>query len=196
MVVSPDLESLQEKEQQATTMTDLKLAVCKLPQNRLALTDKVYVSPGNLSALQSSSHSSPTAVTVGGRHAFVASSHPAVSDENIALSALQRRLTRLEEGEATCVSPRDDLRPDHNSAMPPISSMEFATADLARVVSSTRTPPTTWRLDTDRFAGEVMSNYYGHFFEVGRQLVTKFDGWVILLTVTKMEIDGGAAATD
>jgi len=80
------------------------LQVGNLPSNRLALTNRVYVSPSCLRGLiassnspESSSSSSTWLVTVG-PHPYVADAHPTVPDDTVAMNGLQRRFALLTLG--------------------------------------------------------------------------------------------------
>eukprot|EP00957_Ditylum_brightwellii_P160043 12183040-Ditylum_brightwellii.AAC.1 len=75
----------------------LILQVGNLPSNRLALTNKIYLSPNNLSTLLSSAgpeHGNSTLVLVG-PHPYAAEAHPQVPDDQVAMNGLHRRFAQL-----------------------------------------------------------------------------------------------------
>ena len=79
----------------------LQLAVGNLPSNRLALTNKVYVSPATLSQLGIRPDKKHPLVRVG-PHPFMLEAHSQVEDGQIALNGLQRRYAQLSSGNARC----------------------------------------------------------------------------------------------
>eukprot|EP00339_Tiarina_fusa_P029655 CAMPEP_0117085636 /NCGR_PEP_ID=MMETSP0472-20121206/60178_1 /TAXON_ID=693140 ORGANISM="Tiarina fusus, Strain LIS" /NCGR_SAMPLE_ID=MMETSP0472 /ASSEMBLY_ACC=CAM_ASM_000603 /LENGTH=92 /DNA_ID=CAMNT_0004814927 /DNA_START=88 /DNA_END=366 /DNA_ORIENTATION=+ len=78
----------------------MKLAVGNLPSNRLALTNKVYISQDNLDQIQGyyTKNNVPVGksmlVEVGG-HPYQVEAHPQVPNNEVALNGLQRRFLQL-----------------------------------------------------------------------------------------------------
>ena len=94
------------------------LQVGNLPSNRLALTNRVYLSPtvhGHLveAAASKSSSSASASSTYGGPlvsvgpHVYIAEGHPSVPDDKIALNGLQRRFAQLSLANRVEVRPYD-----------------------------------------------------------------------------------------
>ena len=83
-------------------MGKIVLQVGNLPSNRLALTNKVYLSPKIHSYLVEAAQGSDSgSITSGGplisvnQHVYIAEGNPSVPDDKIALNGLQRRYAQL-----------------------------------------------------------------------------------------------------
>mmetsp|Transcript_5817 Transcript_5817/g.8434 ORF Transcript_5817/g.8434 Transcript_5817/m.8434 type:complete len:789 (-) Transcript_5817:119-2485(-) len=188
------------------------LSVGNLPSNRLALTNKVYISPSTYNLLFNSTTSTtykssngvssssfnnnnpennnhhtnqspPLLLSVGGPSSlYAAESNPAVPNDQIALNGLQRRYSRFS------LSARVEVRPYTPNASGALVSLEFAVDLLAKRTNAhnnnnTNTKTPPREIDTDRLASDVFQNYNGHMLGVGQILATDFEGTKVELTV-------------
>ena len=150
----------------------LHLQVAHLPANRLALTNRVYLSPHNLNALKAAmppeAAGTMPLVTVG-RHPYAAEAHPAVDNGSIALNGLHRRYAQLSLAAKVVVRP---FVPPPNFAL---ATLEITVDLLAKRSQQgpSRAPPR--EIDTDRLAQDVLINFEGQIFEIGRVLAMDFD---------------------
>ena len=167
------------------------LQVGNLPSNRLALTNRVYLSPsiyGHLiEALGPEASAQGSPLVLVGPHPYVAEGNAAVPDDKIALNGLQRRFAQLSLANKVEVRP---FRPPPNFAL---ATMEIQ-VDLLQKKSVGRTP---LEIDTDRLASDFLLNYEGQVFEVGQTLAMDFEGTKIELTIAAVnQIDlNGASGT-
>ena len=172
----------------------LVLQVGNLPENRLAFNNRVYLSPHNLAALKASMPPESTSgslplVTVG-PHPYAADAHPAVPNNQVALNGLHRR-----HGQYS-LSARVEVRP---FAPPPnfaLATLELSLDTFAKrsaaAQGGSRAPPR--EIDTDRLAQDVLLNFEGQVFEVGRVLAIDFEGGKLELTVAsvgQIDLEGG-----
>src|SRR3569623_1986882 len=120
-------------------MFKLKLQVGNLPTNRLALTNKIYVSNENLQHIANfyASHSVPPLANANGaylislnNHPFAVEGHPQVPNEQVGLNGLQRRYCQLFLATAVILQP---LQPNPPS---PLARIEFAVDTLLKSKSS------------------------------------------------------------
>lgn len=148
--------------------SSIKLAVDNLPANRLALTNRVYVSPATLQAMGSTSlvkvHSKP----------FAVEAHPSVPDDKVALNGLQRKFLKLSL--ATVVSTKPFSPPPNFT----LATLEIA-VDLLQKKSAGRGKPK--EIDTERLASDVLTNYEGQPMEVGRTMAMDFEGTKLEMTI-------------
>ena len=171
----------------------LVLQVGNLPENRLAFNNRVYLSPHNLAALKASMPPESTSgslplVTVG-PHPYAADAHPAVPNNQVALNGLHRR-----HGQYS-LSARVEVRP----FVPPpnfaLATLELSLDTFAKrsaAQGGSRAPPR--EIDTDRLAQDVLLNFEGQVFEVGRVLAIDFEGGKLELTVAsvgQIDLEGG-----
>jgi vesicle-fusing ATPase len=163
------------------------LGVGNMPSNRLALTNRVYLSPTIyqflLEALGADANPTHPLVAVG-PHAYVAESNPDVPEDKIALNGLQRRYAQLS------LANKVEVRP---FIVPPnycLAAMEVS-VDLLMKKSVGGKPR---EIDTDRLAADYLMNFEGQVFEVGQVLAMDFEGTKLELTVSsvsQMNLDGG-----
>jgi len=159
-------------------MGKLVLQVGNLPSNRMALTNRAYLSPKVYSYLveaqgpENASASSGPLITVG-PHVYVAEGNPAVPDDRIALNGLQRRFAQLSLANRVEVRP---FAPPPNYAL---ATLEVEVDLLQKKAVAQGSPPR--EVDTDRLAADFLLNYEGHVFESGQTLAMDFEG-------TKMEM--------
>jgi len=173
------------------------LQVGNLPINRLALTNRVYLSPRNLAGLVNSLPPEVQAsvgklpLVLVGPHPYAAEAHPKIGEDEIALNGLHRRYAQLS------LAARVEVRP----FVPPpnfaLATLELSVDLLAKrsVAPGGRTPP--MEMDTERLAQDVLINYEGQIFEVGRVLAMDFEGTKVELTVAsvgQIDLDGGGSS--
>lgn len=156
--------------------SSLKLAVDNLPSNRLAYTNRVYVSPNTFTALSSTSKGNFTLAKVHSRP-WAIEGHASVPDDKIAMNALQRRFLQLCFGTAVTVKP---FSPPPNFSL---ATLEIA-VDLLAKKSSGRGKPR--EIDTDRLANDMLTNFEGQPMEVGRVMAMDFEGVKVELTVKEL----------
>ncbi|KAL7548869.1 hypothetical protein ACHAWF_012135 [Thalassiosira exigua] len=171
-------------------MGKLVLQVGNLPSNRLALTNKVYLSPkvyGYLVDAQGPERQrgSGPLVTVG-PHAYVAEGNPGVPDDKVGLNAFQRRFAQLS------LSARVEVR----SFSPPpdyaLAALEVEVDLLQKKAQGQGNKPK--EIDTDRLASDFLLNYEGMVFEVGQPLAMDFEGTKVELKIaglSQMDLTGG-----
>ena len=177
----------------------LVLQVGNLPENRLAFNNRVYLSPHNLAALKASMPPESTSgslplVTVG-PHPYAADAHPAVPNNQVALNGLHRR-----HGQYS-LSARVEVRPfvpPPNFALATLElSLDTFAKRSAAAQGGSRAPPR--EIDTDRLAQDVLLNFEGQVFEVGRVLAIDFEGGKLELTVAsvgQIDLEGGGDMTE
>ena len=171
------------------------LQVGNLPSNRLALTNRVYLSPkvhGHLVEAHSSNTNGGAnygpLVSVG-PHVYIAEANRDVPDDKIGLNGLQRRFAQLS------LANKVEVRP---FIIPPTSSFALATLevsiDLLKKPSSGERGATPREVDTDRVGADFLLNYEGHVFEKGQTLAMDFEGTMMELQVgelKQMDLGGG-----
>lgn len=170
------------------------LQVANLPENRLAFNNRVYLSPHNLAALKAAmppeSSGSLPLITVG-PHPYAADAHPGVHSNEIALNGLHRRFGQYSLSAKVEVRP---FVPPPNFALATleISIDTFTKRGAAAAHQGSRAPPR--EIDTDRLAQDVLLNFEGQVFEVGRVLAIDFEGSKLELTVSsvgQIDLEGG-----
>lgn len=164
------------------------LQVGNLPSNRLALTNRIYLSPkihGYLIEAQPSNANYGPLVSVG-PHVYVAEGNKDVPDDKIGLNGLQRRFAQLS------LANKVEVRPF-------VVPATFALATLEICVDLLKKPPSGERgvpreVDTDRLSSDFLLNYEGHVFEKGQTLAMDFEGTMMELLVgdlRQMDLGGG-----
>ena len=149
----------------------MKLAVGNLPANRLALTNKVYVSTRVHQALvaQAPPEDASNVLIRINHHPFAVDGNKDVPDDQLALNGLQRRFLQLSLG--TVVSVKHFAPPPNFSLVQLELSVDFLSK---KQNTNPRAKPR--EIDTERLASDVLTNYGGHPFEVGRVLAMDFQG--------------------
>lgn len=166
----------------------VKVQVGNLPSNRLALTNKIYVSPSNFQQIAdfySSYKIGPVAggaylVLLNGKHPYAVEGHAQVTaNDSVALNGLQRRFAQLSLAASVTLVP---LQP-----YPPAvaATLELAVDTLAK----SKPPPPGGKkpqpkdLDSDRLAQTVLMVLEGHVLEVGQTAAIDFEGTKLEITV-------------
>mmetsp|Transcript_25776 Transcript_25776/g.54490 ORF Transcript_25776/g.54490 Transcript_25776/m.54490 type:complete len:550 (-) Transcript_25776:756-2405(-) len=163
-------------------MGKLVLQVGNLPSNRLALTNKVYLSPkvhGFLVEAQGPEKIGSGPLITVGPHIYVAEGNPAVPDDKIALNGLQRRYAQLSLANRVEVRP---FVPPPNYAL---ATLEIEVDLLQKKAAAPGTPPR--EIDTDRLASDFLLNYEGMVFEVGQTLAMDFEGTKMELKISELQ---------
>ena len=176
----------------------LKLQVGNLPTNRLALTNKIYISTENMQQMAqfyakhnveslNSSNSGGSAchlVLLNGKHPYAVEGHPAVPNEQVAMNGLQRRFARLSLATAITLQPLQPYPPA------PLAMLEFAVDTLSKSASKTAASggkaPKPKELDSDRLAQTCLLLLEEQVLEVGQVMAIDFEGTKLELTVHKV----------
>ena len=158
------------------------LQVGNLPSNRLALTNRVYVSPSCLKVLQAHSNfpeqaSSNYMLLTVGNCPYMADAHPSVPDDTVALNGLHRRFLSLTLGARVEVSA---FQTPPNFAL---SSLHIAVDLLAKRPSGSGAKV----IDADRLATDFLNAFEGQVFQVDQILAMDFEGIKIELVVKDLQ---------
>lgn len=163
----------------------VKLSVGNLPSNRLALTNKVYVSThihGKIAEfyakhnIESFKSSNTFLISVNG-HPFAAEGHPQVEDTQIALNGLQRRFARLSLAAEATVQPWQPSTP--------LATLELSVDTLSKSKRDPKSKPR--EIDTVRLAQACMLVLEEQVLEVGQIMAIDFEGTKMECTVKSME---------
>jgi vesicle-fusing ATPase len=170
----------------------MKLAVGNLPSNRLAWTNKVYISQDNLSGIgayyekNNVPQGKSMLVEVHG-HAYQVEAHPEVPNDQVALNGLQRRFLQLSLSTSVKLNP---FVPSSNIAL---ATLELA-VDLLKKSSDPKAKPK--EIDTDRLAQSTLLVLEEQIMEPNRVMAIDFEGTKIELTVKRMStVDTGSSST-
>eukprot|EP00539_Tryblionella_compressa_P007397 CAMPEP_0178763970 /NCGR_PEP_ID=MMETSP0744-20121128/17509_1 /TAXON_ID=913974 /ORGANISM="Nitzschia punctata, Strain CCMP561" /LENGTH=758 /DNA_ID=CAMNT_0020419049 /DNA_START=105 /DNA_END=2381 /DNA_ORIENTATION=+ len=168
----------------------MKLAVGNLPSNRLALTNKVYISQDNLDGIGSyyAKNNVPQGksmlVEVGG-HPYQVEAHSQVPNDQVALNGLQRRYLQLSLNTPVKLNP---FVPSSNIAL---ATLELGVDLLAKKKADPKAKPK--EIDTDRLAQAALLVMEEQIMEPGRVMAIDFEGTKLELTVKHMStVDTGS----
>jgi vesicle-fusing ATPase len=162
----------------------MKLAVGNLPSNRLALTNKVYISQENLSQIEGyyTKNNVPVGksmlVEVSG-HPYQVEAHPQVPNDQVALNGLQRRFLQLSLNTPVKLNP-----------FVPASSLALAALEMSVDLLAKKKPDPKVKpkeMDTTRLAQAVLMVLEEQIMEPGRVMAMDFEGTKLELTVKHME---------
>eukprot|EP00526_Cylindrotheca_closterium_P007020 CAMPEP_0113613192 /NCGR_PEP_ID=MMETSP0017_2-20120614/6510_1 /TAXON_ID=2856 /ORGANISM="Cylindrotheca closterium" /LENGTH=752 /DNA_ID=CAMNT_0000522293 /DNA_START=75 /DNA_END=2333 /DNA_ORIENTATION=+ /assembly_acc=CAM_ASM_000147 len=162
----------------------MKLAVGNLPSNRLALTNKVYISQDNLSQIAQYYEKNSVAtgktmlVDVNG-HPYQVEAHPQVPSDQVALNGLQRRYLQLSLNTAVSIAP-----------FVPTSSVALASVVITVDLLAKKKPDPKAKpkeIDTNRLAQTVLLVLEEQMMEPGRTIAIDFEGTKLELGVKHME---------
>ena len=162
----------------------IQLQVGNVPNNALALTNRVYVSPGIYQRVSSEaapvegSNGKAVLATVDGTP-YAMSPHPSIGDDVIGMNGIQRRVQRLAVAQAVLIEP----------FVPP-SNVNFALGSIELAVNllSKKATGRPKEIDTDRLAEEVLLSYEGQVFRPGQIVAMKFNGTTLEVAVAKVEL--------
>ena len=168
-------------------MFKLKLQVGNLPSNRLALTNKIYISTDNLQHIANfyANHSVPPLpnsdqvyLVALNNHPFAVEGHPQVPNDQVALNGLQRRYCQLSL--ATPIV----LQPWQPYPGAPLSSLELSVDTLAKVKPADKKAGMKPKeLDSDRLAQTVLLVLEYQVLEKHMVIAIDFEGTKLELTV-------------
>jgi len=162
----------------------MKLAVGNLPSNRLALTNKVYISQDNLDQIQGyyTKNNVPVGksmlVEVGG-HPYQVEAHPQVPNNEVALNGLQRRFLQLS------LNTQVKLNPFVPSSSIALASLELAIDFLSKKKADPKSKPK--EIETTRLAQAALLVLEEQVMEPGRTMALDFEGTKLELTVKHLE---------
>jgi vesicle-fusing ATPase len=172
-------------------MFKLKLQVGNLPSNRLALTNKIYISTENQTHIANfyAGHSVPPLansqnsflVALNG-HPFAIEGHPQVPNDQVALNGLQRRFCQLSLATGIVITPIQPYPPA------PLAACEIAVDTLQKSKSpgpaDRKAKPK--ELDSDRLAQTVLMVLEYQVLERGMVVAIDFEGTKLELTVKSL----------
>jgi len=162
----------------------MKLAVGNLPSNRLALTNKVYISQDNLTQIAAYYEKNNVAtgktmlVDVNG-HPYQVEAHPQVPSDQVALNGLQRRYLQLSLNTQVSIAP---FVPSSSIAL---AALEMTVDLLAKKKPDPKAKPK--EIDTSRLAQTVLLILEEQMMEPGRTMAIDFEGTKLELGVKHLE---------
>lgn len=171
----------------------LKCQVGSLPSNRLALTNKIYVSTENLQNIAEFYAQHQIApvnkaqaflVTLNGKHPYCVEGHPQIPNDQVAFNGLQRRFAQLSLAAAVTLQPLQPWPPT------PCALIEFAVDTLSKKTSDpsgAKSKAKPKELDTERLAQTVLLILEEQVLEVGQMMAIDFEGTKLELHVKAMQ---------
>ena len=168
--------------------SSLILQVGNLPSNRLALTNRVYISKANFQSLQADArlnpeHDSSIVLVTVGPHVYAVEVNNEVPDTEVAMNGLQRRFGQFSLATRVEVK-RFPVPPNFALASLEVSVDTLAKKPASSSTSSSREPVKD--IDTERLARDVLLNYEGQPFQVGLVVAMDFEGTKLELTVNSV----------
>ena len=176
----------------------VKVNVGNLPSNRLALTNKIYVSTDTINQIADfyarhkvkPVHNSAAAylVLLNGKIPYCVEGHPQVAPDQVAMNGLQRRYARLSLAAPVSLVP---LQPYPPAAL---AALEIHVDTLAKGSKAAapsgggRAKPKPKELDSDRLAQTVLMVMEGQVLQTGQVAAIDFEG-------TKLELTVGVCST-
>mmetsp|Transcript_11146 Transcript_11146/g.26784 ORF Transcript_11146/g.26784 Transcript_11146/m.26784 type:complete len:760 (+) Transcript_11146:147-2426(+) len=158
----------------------MKLEVGGLPSNRLAYTNKIYISPDNSSSIgryyeQNKIPVGKTMLVEVNGHPYQVEAHAQIPNNEVALNGLQRRFLNLSLSTAVKINP---FVPGSNLAL---ATLEIAVDLLSKKKADPKAKPK--EIDTDRLANTVLTVLEEQIMEPDRTMVLDFEGTKLELTV-------------
>mmetsp|Transcript_13318 Transcript_13318/g.25262 ORF Transcript_13318/g.25262 Transcript_13318/m.25262 type:complete len:759 (+) Transcript_13318:150-2426(+) len=164
----------------------VKFQVGNLPSNRLALTNKIYISPNNAAQINSfyqgqgmEMPASGYSVILDGLHPYTIEGHPQIPDDTVALNGLQRRFAKLSIAATVTLTPL--LQP------PQVSTITLHVDTLSKAKRDPKAKP--HEVDTDRLAQTVMLVLEGQVLGVAQSMAIDFEGTKLELSVHEIAGD-------
>jgi vesicle-fusing ATPase len=165
------------------------LLVGNLPNNKLALTNKIFCHTSVYDALVAlyTKHNVPP-VTAGskaypillnGKHPYIVEGRPDVEPNQLAFNGLQRRFAQLSLAQTVTMVPLQPYPPK------PLASLEIIVNTLASPKAPVKKPKD---IDSDRLLGAVITVLEGFVIETGQSAALDFEG-------TKFELTFGLCTT-
>ena len=165
----------------------VKFQVGNLPSNRLALTNKIYVSLANAAqiagAYQKQGVPEPPSgysVLLDGAHPYCVEGHAQIPDDTVALNGLQRRFAKLSIAATVTLSGLP-------GAAVPASAMQFHVDTLSKAKRDPKAKPHD--VDTDRLAQAALLVLEGQVLGVGQTMALDFEGTKLEFTVAEVQGD-------
>jgi vesicle-fusing ATPase len=159
----------------------MKLAVGNLPSNRLALTNRIYISPANLDQIKGyyEKNNVPLGktmlVNLMDKHPYQVEANADVPNDQVALNGLQRRFLQLSLNTVIGLAP---FVPSSNIAL---ASLELTVDLLVKKKPEPKAKPKEF--DTTRLAATVLTQLEEQIMGIGRVMAIDFEGTKIELTV-------------
>lgn len=169
---------------------NLKLLVGNLPSNRLALTNKIYISQDNITKMGQfySNHNIPPLpgtsstflVIVNDSHPYAVEGHADIPNDQVAFNGLQRRFANLSLQASVTMTP---IKP-----YPPIalSALELKVDTLAKTKGPPPKNSKPKEYDTDRLAETIFLILEGQVLETKQVIALDFEGTKLEITVGPM----------
>lgn len=166
----------------------VKLQVGNLPSNRLALTNKIYISPANFAHIaEFYAHHKVAPVSGGahlvllnGQHPYAVEGHVQVEGDVAALNGLQRRFAKLSLAAPVTLVPLQPYPPS------PLAALELSVDTLAKskaAPSAGGKKAKPKEIDSDRLAQTVLMVLEDQALEVGQVAALDFEGTKLEITV-------------
>ncbi|VEU43794.1 unnamed protein product [Pseudo-nitzschia multistriata] len=159
----------------------MKLEVGGLPSNRLAYTNRIYISPDNAAGI--GGYYEKNNIPVGksmlvelNGHPYQVEPHPQVPNNEVALNGLQRRFLNLSLSTTVKLNP---FVPSSNLAL---ATLELA-VDLLAKKKATDPKAKPKEIDTNRLATTVLTALEEQIMEPKRTMALDFEGTKLELTV-------------
>jgi vesicle-fusing ATPase len=167
-------------------MFKLKLQVGNLPSNRLALTNKIYISTENLQNIANFyaqhkvaplGNNSEAYLVLVNSHPYAVEGHAGISNDQVALNGLQRRFAKLSLATAVTMQPLQPYPPA------PLAQLELAVDTLAKTKSAPNAKTKPREIDCDRLAQTCQLVLEDQVLKIGQVVALDFEGTKLELTV-------------
>lgn len=160
----------------------MELNVGNLPENRLALTNRVYLSPSVYAAFNARSgpenHEANTVLITVNNQVYTACPHSKVPDDVVALNGLHRRFSQLTLNQTVKTRP---------FTPPPNFALAGLTLGVDLLIKRNAGGPKK-EFDTDQLAQVVLLNYEGQVFSAGQILAMDYEGIKVELHVKECQL--------
>lgn len=166
-------------------MFKLKLQLGNLPSNRLAFTNKIYVSPDNLQNI-ANFYAQHKVSPLGNSQAYLVTvnslpyaveAHAGIPNDQVALNGLQRRVAKLSLATAVTMQPMQPYPPS------PLATVELAVDTLAKSKAAPNSKAKPREIDSDRLAQTVLMVLEDQVLKVGQLMAIDFEGTKLELAV-------------
>jgi vesicle-fusing ATPase len=169
----------------------VKLQVGNLPSNRLALTNKIYISQDNLNQIANfyagynvkPLHNSSACylVLLNGKHPYAVEGHDQVGPSEVAMNGLQRRFAKLSLATTVTLVPLQPYPPASLAAL----TIHVDTLAKQKLASGQQgqPKPKPKELDSDRLQQTVLLVLEEQVLETGQVCAIDFEGTKLELTI-------------
>eukprot|EP00522_Entomoneis_paludosa_P007154 CAMPEP_0172448666 /NCGR_PEP_ID=MMETSP1065-20121228/7629_1 /TAXON_ID=265537 /ORGANISM="Amphiprora paludosa, Strain CCMP125" /LENGTH=758 /DNA_ID=CAMNT_0013200223 /DNA_START=22 /DNA_END=2298 /DNA_ORIENTATION=+ len=164
----------------------LKLQVGNLPSNKMALTNKVYVSTSIMAQMDDLLQQKGVAsigtkttchlILVNG-HPYAVEGHDQIPDDSIALNGLHRRFAKLSIGQAVTITGID----------PPALPLATLTLTVDTLAKKAVDPKRQLEVDTARLAQTVLLVLENQVLEKGQSIALDFEGTKFEIAAFRMQ---------